>query len=130
MPLATPPPSKKIQEFVASASGGPPGEIDLMMLYLQGSQINTRMTQAEQQAKEQNENHAERDQKIIEEQARASVWRMTTSGTIEDLVVRFAASEQARKRGAKWYRRAIVMSLSVAILALIVGCAALAVVLS
>ena len=117
-PIANPPvkPSPKVQEFVKQTT---PGEIDLLMLYIQGTQANARLTKAEEQ-----------NQQIIEEQQRASVWRMTTGGLVEELAAQVSASEQARKRGARWYRRAIVMSLSVAILALIVGCASLATVLS
>lgn len=45
-PIANPAPlpSPKIQEFVKQTT---PGEIDLMMLYLQGTQVNARMTNAE-----------------------------------------------------------------------------------
>jgi hypothetical protein len=109
LPLVTPPPSEPIQKLVASASGGPPGEIDLMMLYLQGTQINTRMTQAETQAKEDREKTTEQATKILEEQARASVWRMQTKETIDDLVAWAATSEKRRQRGAWVYRIAILI---------------------
>jgi hypothetical protein len=116
-PIANPPvkPSPKIEAFVKQTT---PGEIDLLMLYIQGTQLNQRMTKAEEQ-----------NQHIIEEQSRASIDRMQTKEDISTLMSQVSASEQARKRGAKWYRRAITMSLSVAILALLVGCAALAAVL-
>lgn len=116
-PIANPPPlpSPKIQEFVKQTT---PGEVDLLMLYLQGTQLNARMTEAEKQ-----------NQHIIEEQSRASLDRMLTKDTIDGLVVQVASSEQARKSGATWYRRAITVALSLAVLALIVGCAALAAVL-
>lgn len=112
-PIANPPPtpSPKIQEFVKQAT---PGEVDLIMLFMQGTQINARMTKAEEQ-----------NQSIIAEQSRASVWRMQLTEIVDTLLAQTAGSELARRAGAKWYRRAIVMALSVAILALIVGCAAL-----
>lgn len=101
-PLVKPQPSQKVQEFVKSTASG---EIDLMMLFLQGTQINARMTRQE----EQNQKQGAQNQAIIEEQSRAALWRMQTGETINDLVVRFTASEQARKRGAKWYRIAMLI---------------------
>lgn len=94
-PLVKPQPSQKVQEFVKSTASG---EIDLMMLFLQGTQINARVTKQEEQ-----------NDRIIEEQARASVWRMQTTEVVEDLVSRFSASEQARKGGAKWYRMGLLV---------------------
>jgi hypothetical protein len=88
LPLITPPPSKKVQEFVTSTSGGPPGEIDLMMLYLQGTQINTRMTQAEAQARGDWEKQAEQNKQIIDQQARDTLWRMQTKQVIDEVVGR------------------------------------------
>jgi hypothetical protein len=113
-PIANPPtpPSPKIREFVKQTT---PGEIDLMMLYLQGTQINARMTTQEEQMRH-----------VIEEQSRASVWRMQTGETVNSLVAQAAASEQARARGAPFIRRVVTIALGVAVLALLVGCAALA----
>lgn len=113
-PIANPPkpPSPKIQEFVRQTT---PGEIDLMMLYIQGVQINQRMTKAEEQ-----------NEYIIQEQSRASVQRMTTDDRLARIEGQVGESEQARRFGAKWYRRAITVSMGIALLALIVSCAAFA----
>jgi len=124
-PLATPPPSKPIQELVTRTSGGPPGEIDLMMLFMQGTQINTRMTQAEQEAKEYREKQAEQTTQIIEQQARDSLWRMQTKQVIDEVVAQVAASERERKKNAPFIRRVLVIALSLAILSLMVSCSAL-----
>ena len=105
LPLAKPPPSKNVQEFVSSVSSSPDGPVDLMMLFLQGVQINARMTRQE----EQNQKQDEQNQAIIDEQSRASVWRMQTGETIEKLAMQFTASEHARKAGAKWYRIALLV---------------------
>lgn len=94
-PLVKPPPSEKIQEFVKSTGAG---EIDLMMLYLQGTQINARVTKQEEET-----------QRIREEQGRASVWRVQTSEDVSTLVAQVGATEQARRHGAKWYRRALLV---------------------
>jgi hypothetical protein len=96
-PLTKPPPSPKVQEFVSSASGG---EIDLAMLFIQGTQINARVTQVEQQNVEQ----SKQNQAILEEQGLSRISRMHLKEAVDDLVTRFSASEQARKAGAKWYR--------------------------
>lgn len=95
-----------------------------MMLYLQGTQINTRMTRQEDQIGRQ---QAQIDQ-IIQEQGRASVWRMQTGEAVDTLVIQAATTENARKAGAKWYRRALTIALGLAVLALMVSCAALAMV--
>jgi hypothetical protein len=124
-PLATPPPSKTIQELVTSASGGPPGEIDLMMLFMQGTQINSRMTQAEQDAKEHREKQAEQTTQIIDQQARDALWRMQTKQVVDELVVQVAASEKERKKNAPFIRRVLVIALTLGILALMVSCSAL-----
>jgi hypothetical protein len=96
-----------------------------MMLYLQGTQINTRMTQAEAQARGDWEKQAEQNKQIIDQQARDTLWRMQTKQVIDEVVAQVVASEQARKLGAKWYRRAITIALGMAFLALLVSYAAL-----
>jgi hypothetical protein len=118
-PIANPPPkpSPKIQEFVKQTT---PGEIDLMMLYLQGTQINARMTKQE----EQNQKQEEQNQQIIQEQGRASMWRMQTDDRLGRIEGQVGETENARRNGAKWYRRALVIALSVSLLALLVACAA------
>lgn len=111
-PIANPPrkPSPKIEAFVKQTT---PGEIDLMMLFLQGTQINARVTKQEEQ-----------NQLILEEQARASVSRMQTNDRLDRIEGQVIASEHARVSGATWYRRALVIALCMAVLALIVSCAA------
>jgi len=111
-PQALPPqPSAKVAEFARSVS---PNDIDSVMLYMQGVQANARMTRIEEQT-----------ERIIEEQGIASSSRMQFKETMDWLVEQVTRSERARKLGARWYRRAIVLALSLSILALIVGCAAL-----
>lgn len=112
-PIANPPPlpSQKVQEFVKQTT---PGEIDLMMLYLQGTQINARMTTQETQTT-----------RIIEEQSHASIDRMQTKDAIETLVGQTTATERARQHGAKWYRRGLLIAIGLALLALIIGSIAL-----
>lgn len=112
-PIANPPPlpSPKVAEFVKQTT---PQDIDNTMLFMQGVQLNARMTKAEEQ-----------NQHIIEEQSRASIDRMQTKDTIDGLVVQVSLSEQARKLGARWYRRAIVGALAMALLALLVASVAL-----
>lgn len=63
---------------------------------------------------------------IKQVQALASEGRMRTEDKIDRLAVQVAESEQARKATAPWYRRALVVALTVSALALIVSCAALA----
>lgn len=110
-PLA---PSQKAQEVVQNVSGG----IDLATLFVQGTQLNAQiMLQAEQ------------NKQIIDQQARDAVWRMQTKEVIDEVVAQVHATERARKHGSWWYRRAIVGIFVMAVLALIVGCAALAAVL-
>lgn len=110
-PLA---PSQKAQDVVQNVSGG----IDLATLFFQGTQLNAQvMLQAAQ------------NKQIIEQQARDALWRMQTKEVIDEVVAQVHATEKARQRGAKWYRRAITTALSMSLLALIVGCAALAAVL-
>jgi len=112
-PIANPPPSPspKIQEFVKQTQ---PNEIDLVMLWMQGTQINQRMTKAEEQ-----------NQQIIMEQSRASMDRMQTNDRLGRIEGQVNQSEYARLLGAKWYRRALTIALGMAILALIVSCTAL-----
>lgn len=113
-PIANPPPlpSAKVQEFVKATT---PQDIDNMMLFMQGVQLNARMTKAEEHDARQDE----RMEQIIQEQQRASVWRLTMTETVE-------ASERARAAGAPWYRRVLTFGLAFSLLALLVSCAALA----
>ena len=114
-----PPPSPKVQEFVVQASDG-----NWAMMFSQFVLLNARMTAKEQQDKEQ----ATQIEKIIEDQSRASVDRMQTKDAIDTLVEQATETEKARRLGAKWYRRALTVSFGVAVLALMVSCAAFAVV--
>jgi len=111
-PIANPPtpPSPKIQDFIAQASDG-----NWAMMFSQFVLLNARMTKAEAQNAD-----------ILADQSRASIDRMQTKEAISGLSVQVSASEAKREHGAWWYRRALTMALSVSILALIVGCAALA----
>lgn len=111
-PIANPPtkPSPTIQDFVVQASDG-----NWAMMFSQFVLLNARMTRAEEQ-----------NQEIIQEQSRASIDRMQTKEVIDALVVQAGATERARIHGAKWYRRALLIALGMAVLALMVGCAALA----
>ncbi len=113
-PIANPPvkPSPKVAEFVKATT---PGEIDLLMLYIQGVQVNQRLTTTEEQLRH-----------VVEEQSRAAVWRMQMGEDVGALTATVTASEKARKVGAKWYRRALIIGLALSILALLVACAALA----
>lgn len=106
-PIANPPPqpSPKIQEFVKQTT---PGEIDLMMLYLQGTQINSRVTVQEEQTK-----------RIVEEQSRASMWRMQTGEVIETLVAYMHNDKQDADKGRR--RNLILQLVNVTLLAIAVG---------
>lgn len=110
-PLTKLQPSARVQEFVKSTTAG---EIDLMMLYLQGTQLNARMTKAEEQ-----------NQAIIEEQARASISRMQINDRLDQIDGKVTASEFARVAGAWWYRRALLITLCIGLLALCLAFAAL-----
>lgn len=102
-------PSSKAQAVVQNVSGG----IDLTTLFVQGTQLNAQiMLQAEQ------------NKQIIEQQARDALWRMQAKEVIDEVVAQVHASEQARKDGAGWYRRVLLVALGMSILALIVSCAA------
>lgn len=67
---------------------------------------------------------------VKQAQSLAATDRMQTKEVIDSLAVQVVATEQARTYGAKWYRRALLVALGVAALALIVSCAAFAVVRS
>lgn len=121
-PLVKPAPSPKVQELVQQTTSG---DINNAMLFLQGVQANARMTKQEEHATKQDE----QTQLIIQEQARASLWRMQTKEAIDALVLQSNATEQSRRDGARWYRRALVIGLSMSILALLVSCAAFAAVM-
>jgi len=114
-PIANPPtpPSPKIQDFIAHASDG-----NWAMMFSQFVLLNTRLTKAEEQNAD-----------ILADQSRASTDRMQVKEALGDLSTQVSASEHARRVGAKWYRRAIATALSLSLLALIVGCAALAAVM-
>lgn len=83
-PLTKLSPSQKVQEFVNSAGGG---QIDLMMLYMQGTQINARVTKQEEET-----------QKIREEQGLAAMWRMQVGEDVAALKQDKAAGESGRRR--------------------------------
>ena len=105
-PIANPPPkpSPTIEAFVKQTT---PSEIDLLMLYLQGTQINARVTKQEEQ-----------NIQIIDEQSRARLGRLELKEIVADLVTTFAdlvgkvdTSEKRRQRGALVYRVAILLIL-------------------
>jgi hypothetical protein len=121
-PLVKVQPSQKVQEFVKSTASG---EIDMTMLFMQGVQINARMTQAEQEAKEYRERQADQTTQIIAQQARDSLWRMQTKQVIDEVVAQVAASEKERQKNAPFMRRVLVISLVMSILSLMVSCSAL-----
>lgn len=107
-PIANPPPtpSPKILEFVKQAA---PGEIDLMMLFLQGTQLNTRMTKAEEQNAD-----------ILASQSRASIDRMKTNEAIDGLVIQAHATDAARVSGQKRNRLSL-FAIAVTLLVLAIG---------
>lgn len=96
-PIANPPPkpSQRIQEFVKQTT---PGEIDLMMLYLQGVQSNARITKVE-----------EKVETIVQSQGAAQLWRLDVSNRLED-------SDRARVYGQKRNFRLSVASLALILL--------------
>lgn len=63
---------------------------------------------------------------VKQSQSLAATWRMQTDDRLGRIEGTVGHSEEARRVGAKWYRRAITVALGMALLALIVGCAALA----
>ncbi len=96
-PIANPPtkPSEKVAAFVKQTT---PSEIDLMMLYLQGTQINARVTKQEEQ-----------NTQIIDEQSRARMGRIEIKEVVDDLAKKVDTSERRRQRGALVYRVAIFL---------------------
>ena len=120
-PIATAGPSAQVQQFVTQVSRSNGG--DLAMLMSQFALLNARMTKAE----EQNQTIIDEQGLIRGEQSRASVWRMQTDDWKNRVETQVNQSERSRNTGAVWYRRAITIAISMAVLALIVGCAALAV---
>ena len=64
-------------------------------------------------------------QAVKQAQSLAAEGRMQTDDRIGRIEVLVNVSEQARKHGAIWYRRALLIALGVAVLALIVSCVAL-----
>ena len=112
-PLVKPPPEKRVQDFVARVS-----DDNWAMMFTQFVLLNTRMTKAEEQ-----------NQAIIEQQSRASIDRMQTNERLDRIETQVVATEQARVTGVGWWRRVALITLSMALLALLVSCAALAAVL-
>lgn len=84
-PIANPPAPNDTQVFVARVGDGNGG--NWAMLFAQFVLLNTRMTKAEEQ-----------NQRILDEQARASLWRMNAGQDIEDLKQDQQAGERGRRR--------------------------------
>lgn len=63
---------------------------------------------------------------VKQSQSLASTWRMQTDDWKDRIEDKVSKSEAARATGAPMIRRALLIALTIAVLALIVGCAALA----
>lgn len=81
-PIANPPPapSPEIQEFVKQTT---PGDIDLTMLFIQGTQVNARVTKIE-----------EKVETVVQAQSAAQLWRL-------DIADRLQNSDLARIYGQR-----------------------------
>ena len=84
-PIATAGPSAQVQQFVTQVSRSNGG--DMAMLMSQFALLNARMTTQE-----------ERTQHIIDEQSRASVWRLSAGQDIEALKDDTRSGEYGRRR--------------------------------
>jgi hypothetical protein len=84
-PIAKPAPSQGVQTFVTGVSDGNGG--NWAMLFSQFVLLNARMTKQEEQ-----------NQRIIDEQFRASQWRLTAGQDIEALKDDTRAGERGRVR--------------------------------
>ena len=98
-PIAKPQPSQQIQAFVTGVSDGNGG--NWAMLFSQFVLLNARMTKAEEQT-----------QRILDEQARASVWRLQAGQDIEALKDDQQAGEHGRRRNL-WLLSTTVVTLVV-----------------
>lgn len=98
-PIAKPQPSQQIQAFVTGVSDGNGG--NWAMLFSQFVLLNARMTKAEEQT-----------QRILDEQARASMWRMNAGHDIEALKDDQQAGERGRRRNL-WLLSTTVVTLVV-----------------
>lgn len=84
-PIAKPAPSSAIQAFVTGVADGNGG--NWAMLFSQFVLLNARMTKQEEQT-----------QRILDEQSRASQWRMTAGHDIDALKTDAYAGERGRRR--------------------------------
>ena len=96
-PIAKPAPSRAVQAFVTGVSDGNGG--NWAMMFSQFVLLNTRMTKAEEQ-----------NQRIIDEQARASVWRLQAGEDIEALKQDTQAGERGRWRNFLMLIGSLVLS--------------------
>jgi hypothetical protein len=63
---------------------------------------------------------------VKNQQSLAATWRMQTDGRLDTIDAKLGESETARKKGAPFLRRVLAGAVFVAVLALIIGCIALA----
>ena len=96
-PIATAGPSAQVQQFVTQVSRSNGG--DMAMLMSQFALLNARMTTQE-----------ERTQHIIDEQSRASVWRMSAGQDIEALKQDTESGEWGRARNFRLLLSSIALS--------------------
>ncbi len=99
-PIAKPAPSQIVQSFVSGVSDGNGG--NWAMLFSQFVLLNSRMTKQEEQT-----------QRILDEQGRASMWRMQAGHDIEDL----KTDQRARRPGQQ--RNLWLLSTTVALLIIV-----------
>jgi hypothetical protein len=97
-PIAKPPPSQSIQAFVTGVSDGNGG--NWAMLFSQFVLLNARMTKQEEQT-----------QRILDEQFRASNWRLSAGQDIEALKDDTRAGERGRQRNLWLQISALVVAL-------------------
>ncbi len=100
-PIAKPAPSQAIQTFVTGVSDGNGG--NWAMLFSQFVLLNARMTKQEEQ-----------NQRIIDEQFRASGWRLVAGQDIEALKDDTQAGERGRQRNLWLQVSALLVALSAA----------------
>lgn len=97
-PIAKPAPSQGVQTFVTGVSDGNGG--NWAMLFSQFVLLNARMTKQEEQ-----------NQRIIDEQFRASNWRVAAGQDIEALKDDTQAGERGRQRNLWLQISALVVAL-------------------
>ncbi len=101
LPLTKPDPPQEAKELVEKqASGG----LDIAMLFVQGTQVNTRLTQMQEQLVD-----------IKHEQARAQVWRIEASEKLEQIPVIQATVQQevSGRMLGQWLNRLFIFGIAV-----------------